>query len=92
MIRSFKNRWSGMSAFCMTIAGDEAGDVVFDEELVEIGEQMAETLVGAAAITGEQADEWVEYDETGVYTVDGLQETGEILRDGKRTRVGGMRR
>jgi hypothetical protein len=76
----------------MTIAGDETGDVVLDKVQLQVCEEMAETLVGPAAGVGEEADEWVEYDETGVNAVDSLKEAGEILRDGKRTRASGVRR
>ncbi len=92
MIRSLKNGWSGMSATGMTIAGDETGDVVLDKVQLQVCEEMVETLVGPAALVREEADEWVEYDETGVNAVDGLKEAGEILRDGKRTRAFGVRR
>ena len=50
MVRTLKNSWSGVSAFGMTIAGDEAGDLMFDEELVKFGEQMPETLIGPTTI------------------------------------------
>ena len=47
---TFKDGWAGVSAFGMTMAGDEAGDVVFDEVLVKVGEETSEMLVGAAAV------------------------------------------
>jgi hypothetical protein len=53
MIRSFKNRWSGVSTFGMTITDEEAGDVVFDEVRLQVCEETRETLVVPAAITRE---------------------------------------
>jgi hypothetical protein len=50
---SFKYRWTGVSAFGMTIAGDEAGDAVFDEVLVDVCEETPEILVCPASITRE---------------------------------------
>ena len=91
VIRSFKDGWAGVSTLGMTIAGDEAGNVVFDEALVEVCEQVAETLVGPATVAREQADEWVKYDEPGVDALDGLEEGGEILRDGKGMMAAGVR-
>ena len=72
MIRTLKNGWSGVSPFGMTIAGDEAGNVVLNEELVEVCEQMTETLLCQAVTTGEKVDEWIEDEETGVDLFDGL--------------------
>jgi hypothetical protein len=91
MIRSFKDRWSGVASFGVTITGEEAGDVVFYEVLVQVCEQVTEMLVGPASITGEEADEWVEYDETSCDAVYGLKEGGEIFWDGKGMMVGGVR-
>jgi hypothetical protein len=92
MVGSFEYGWSSMAATGSAITDEEAGDVVFDEVLVEGGEEMAETLVGEAALAREEADEGVEYDETGVKALDGLQEVGEILWDGKRMSASGVRR
>jgi hypothetical protein len=54
---ALKNGWSGVSTFGMTIAGDEAGDVVFDEALIEAGEQTMEVLIGPAFLAWEKAHE-----------------------------------
>jgi hypothetical protein len=68
---AFEERWAGVAAFGGTVADEEAGDVVFDETLVEGGEQTMETLVGPPLIGGEQAHAWVEDDETGSKFFDG---------------------
>ncbi len=49
-VRTLNNRWPCESSFGMTVAGDEAGNLMFDEELVKLGEQVPETLVGPAAL------------------------------------------
>ena len=36
-----------MSSFGRTAADEEAGDVVFDEVLIDIGEQVVEALISA---------------------------------------------
>ncbi len=50
MVGAFEESWSGVTTFGSAVADEEAGDVAFDEALVEIGEEMAETLVGPAVI------------------------------------------
>ena len=74
-----------MAAFGSRVADEEAGDVAFDEALVEVGEQVAETLVGPAAVAREQTDKGVEDDETGIDAFDSVEEAGEILRERERT-------
>src|SRR5262249_55481798 len=49
MVGAFQYGWSSMAAFGRTIADKEAGDVAFDEALIESGEEMGETEVGDAA-------------------------------------------
>jgi hypothetical protein len=44
-VRAFKNGWTGVTSFGVTVAGDETGDIVFNEALVEGGEQPVEALV-----------------------------------------------
>ena len=50
VIGFFEDGGSGMAAFGGTIAQNEAGGVAFDEALVEVDEEMAETFVGPAAV------------------------------------------
>ena len=80
-----------MATFGWTIAGNDAGDVVVDEVLVEVCEEVAEMLVGATAFAREEADEWIEDDKTGVDPFHRLGEAGKILWDGKRTSTCGVR-
>ena len=46
----FEGGGSGVTAFGTAMAGEETGDVTFDEMLVEIGEEMGEALVGPAVV------------------------------------------
>ena len=80
-----------MTTFGWTIAGDDAGNVVVGELLIEVCEEVAKLLVGATTLTREEADEGVEDDKTGVEPLNRLEEAGEILRDGKRTSACGVR-
>jgi hypothetical protein len=36
-------------------------------------------------------DEWVEYNETGIYALDGFEEAGGVFREGEGTIAGGVR-
>jgi hypothetical protein len=47
---AFEDGGSGMAAEGRTVADEQAGNVAFDEVLVEISEQMTEALVGPALI------------------------------------------
>jgi hypothetical protein len=51
MVGLFERGGSGLFAFGTTMAGEETGDVAFDETLVEVGEQVGEVLVGEAALS-----------------------------------------
>ena len=46
----FQDGWSGVAAFSRTTANEEAGDVAFNELLVEVEEQIAEAVVGATLL------------------------------------------
>ena len=50
MVGAFENRWSGVATFGRAVADEEAGDVTFDEALVEIDEQMFEALIGPTLV------------------------------------------
>ncbi len=84
----FERGGLGMAAFGATVAQEEAGDAVVDEEMVEIGEQVAETLFGVTVVTREQMDEGIEDDEFGVDAFDSGEEVGEVFGDGEDARVG----
>ena len=79
VVGALQDGWAGVAAFGVTGTGDEAGDGVFDAVLVEIGEEVTETLVGPALVAREEADEGVEDDEFGVDALDGLREEWEVL-------------
>ncbi len=81
-----------MATFGRAIADEEAGDVAFDEALVEIGEQVGEAHGGPTARAFEYADEGVEYDETGINALDGLVEAGEVCGEREGTSVSCVRR
>jgi hypothetical protein len=85
----FERGGLGMAAFGATVAQEEAGDAVVDEEMVEIGEQVAETLFGVTVVTREQVDEGIEDDEAGVDTFDSGEEVGEVFGEGEDARFGG---
>ena len=51
VVGTFESGGSGMAAFGAAGAGEEAGDVAFDEVLVEVGEEVGEALVGVADVT-----------------------------------------
>ncbi len=85
----FERGGLGVAAFGATVAQDKAGDAVVDEEMVEIGEQVAETLFGITVVTREQMDEGIEDDEAGVDAFNGGKEVGEIFRDGEDACFGG---
>jgi hypothetical protein len=91
MIRAFKNRWPGVSTTGRTIADDEAGNVALGEAQLEIGEEVAQTLVSPAVLVREEADEGIEYHKTGVNPFNSLKEVGKVFWEGKRARVGGLR-
>jgi hypothetical protein len=50
MVGLFERGGSGLFALGTTMAGEETGDVAFDEALIEVGEQVVEVLVGATRI------------------------------------------
>ena len=62
MVGFFELRWAGVASSGWTGANEQAGDVVLDEVLVEVDEEMAETLISTALLAREEGDEWVEYD------------------------------
>jgi hypothetical protein len=53
VVGAFENGRASVTPFGRTVADQEAGDVAFDETQVEIGEQVAETLVGATLLPRE---------------------------------------
>ncbi len=88
----FEGSGFGMAAFGATVAQEEAGDGVFDEEVVEVGEEVAETLFGVAIVAGEEMDEGVKDDEAGIDALDGGEEVGEVFGEREDARVGGRER
>jgi hypothetical protein len=42
---AFQDGWTGVAAFGWTVANDEAGEVAFDQVLIEISEELAQALV-----------------------------------------------
>jgi hypothetical protein len=84
---AFKDGRTSATAFGGTVADEEAGDVAFDEPLVEVDEQVVETFVGAALGTSEHADEWIDDDKMGIDAFDGRPEAGQVFweREGMMT-------
>ena len=91
LVGTLKNGGTSVSTSGWTIAGDDAGDVIVDEVLIEVCEQVAKTVVGTTTLAREEADEGVEYHKTGVDTFNRLIEVGKVLWDGKRTSACGVR-
>jgi hypothetical protein len=50
MVGTLKDGWASMTTFGMTVADEEAGDVVFNEVQFQICEEIAEALVSATAL------------------------------------------
>jgi hypothetical protein len=76
---AFEDGGTGEAAFGAAVAHDEAGDAAFEEVLIEVGEELAQALVGPAAGIGEHVDEGVEDDEIGLDPVDSFKQAGKIL-------------
>src|SRR5579859_6653110 len=91
LVGTLKNGGTSVSTSGWTIAGDDAGDVAVYELLVEICEEVVETLVGPTTLAREKADEGVEDYKTGSEMLDDLEEAGKILWDGERTSSCGVR-
>ena len=90
VVGAFEDGGSGVSAFGGAVADEEAGDVVLDEALVEGGEVVAETVVGATLLVREEVDEGIEDDEAGVGALDGIEEEGKVFGEGEGAVVGGV--
>ncbi len=88
---AFADGGTGVAAFGRTVANKEAGDVVFDQVLIEIGEETPDALVGPAVGVGEEIDERVEDDKTSVDAFNRFKEAGKILRKGEGTIAGWVR-
>ena len=80
-----------MAAFGTAIAEEEAGDVAFNKTIVEVEEEVAEAVVGATFVTGQEVDEWVKDDKFGIGVVDGFEEVGEVVWEGEGTVAAGTR-
>jgi hypothetical protein len=89
-VGAFQNGWSGVATFGWAIADQEAGDVAFDEALVEVSEEVGEAHFGPTARAFEYADEGVEYDKTGINALDGFVEAGEVCGEREGAGVGGV--
>ena len=50
VVGSFKDGWSGMTAFGATVANEYTGDIACDEALVEVGKELGEAPIGPALV------------------------------------------
>ncbi len=95
VVGAFEHGWSSMPATGRAVADDETGGLAFDEPQVEIGEQVAEVLIAAAAPTSDETDERVEDHETGIDPSHGTIQAREVFREregriASRVRLGGL--
>jgi hypothetical protein len=88
---AFQDGGAGVATFSRTVANKQASHVAFDQMLIEVSKEMTQALVGPAAGVGEQIDERVENDETGVHAFNSFKETGQILGEGEGTIARWMR-
>jgi hypothetical protein len=83
VVGTLKSCWTGVTAFGCAVADEETGNVALDEMLVEVDEEVAEALACPTIFAGEEEGEGVEYYESGVDAVDGVEEGCEVFGKGE---------